>query len=69
LVALAVAAAGLVGPSRAAGLLGVLGFAAHLGWQLRRLDIDDAAGCLLLFRSNRDAGLILAAGLLGAALL
>ncbi len=69
LAALAVAAGGLAGPARAAALLGVLGFAAHLGWQLRRLDIDDAAGCLMLFRSNRDAGLILAAGLLGAAIL
>ena len=43
----------------------MLGFAAHLAWQLRRLDIDDPARCLTLFRSNRDAGLILAAGLLG----
>ena len=41
----------------------------HLAWQLRRLDIDDGAVCLTLFRSNRDAGLILAAGLLAAALL
>jgi 4-hydroxybenzoate polyprenyltransferase len=24
-----------------------------------RLDIDDAAHCLVLFKSNRDAGLIL----------
>ena len=47
----------------------MLGFAAHLGWQLRALDIDDPARCLMLFRSNRDAGLILAAGLLAAALL
>jgi 4-hydroxybenzoate polyprenyltransferase len=47
----------------------VAGFAAHLSWQLRRLDIDDGAGCLALFRSYRVAGLILAAGLLAAALL
>jgi len=47
----------------------VLGFATHLGWQLRRLDIADAESCLVLFRSNRDAGLILAAGLLLAAVL
>jgi 4-hydroxybenzoate polyprenyltransferase len=65
----AVAAAGLRGPALAAALLGALGFAAHLGWQLRRLDIDDPAACLMLFRSNRDAGLILTAGLLGAAIL
>ena len=35
----------------------------------RRLDIDDPARCLALFRSNRDAGLILALGLAAAALL
>lgn len=51
------------GLARAAGLAGVAGFAAHLAWQLRRLDIDDPALCLALFRSNRDAGLILLAGL------
>ena len=62
-------AAGLAGPALVAALAGVLGFAAHLGWQLRRLDIDDAESCLVLFRSNRDAGLILAAGLLLAAVL
>lgn len=55
------------GPARAIALLGVLGFALHLAWQLRRLDIDDPARCLALFRSNRDAGLILAAGLALAA--
>jgi 4-hydroxybenzoate polyprenyltransferase len=73
-----VAAAGLAaasvaiaaeGPARLAGFAGVLGFAAHLLWQLRALDIDDPAGCLTLFRANRDAGLILGAGLLAAALL
>ena len=34
LAALAIAAADLGGPALAAALLGVLGFAAHLGWQL-----------------------------------
>ncbi|RMF38136.1 MAG: 4-hydroxybenzoate octaprenyltransferase [Alphaproteobacteria bacterium] len=43
-----------------AALAGVWGFGWHLGWQLRRLDIDDAETCLRLFRANRDAGLILA---------
>jgi 4-hydroxybenzoate polyprenyltransferase len=62
-------AAGLSGAALAAGLAGVAGFALHLAWQLRRLDIDDPEGCLVIFRSNRDAGLILAAGLLGAAIL
>lgn len=40
-------------------LVGLAGFAAHLAWQVRRIDIDDPALCLRLFRSNRDAGLIL----------
>ena len=31
----------------------------HLAWQLRQFDPDNAAGLLKLFRSNRDAGLIL----------
>ena len=36
-----------------------IAFAAHLAWQVTRLDIDDPAHCLVLFKSNRDAGLIL----------
>jgi 4-hydroxybenzoate polyprenyltransferase len=39
-------------------------FAAHLAWQIFRLDIDDPDLCLMLFKSNRDAGLILFAGLI-----
>ena len=39
-------------------LSGIWAFGLHLMWQLRRLDIDDAAICLELFRANRDAGLI-----------
>ncbi|KMW56263.1 4-hydroxybenzoate polyprenyltransferase [Candidatus Rhodobacter oscarellae] len=34
-------------------------FGWHLSWQMRRLDIDDPDNCMALFRSNRDAGLIL----------
>jgi 4-hydroxybenzoate polyprenyltransferase len=44
-------------------LAGLGAFAAHLGWQIARLDIDDPEQCLRLFKSNRDAGLILFAGL------
>jgi len=33
-------------------------FGAHLNWQLGKLDIHDGEGCLRLFRSNRDSGLI-----------
>ncbi len=69
LAALSVLAAHLPPPARIAALAGVLGFAAHLGRQLSRLDIDDGERCLALFRSNRDAGLLLAAGLLAAAIL
>ena len=39
-------------------LAGAWAFGAHLNWQLGRLNINDPAVCLRLFRSNRDAGLI-----------
>ena len=51
-----------------AGWIGLAAFAAHLGWQVARLDIGDPALCLRIFRSNRDAGLLLFAGLLVDAL-
>lgn len=63
------AAAGLVGLAAwsagagVVGLFGVAGFAAHLGWQTVHLEAGDGRGALRLFRSNRDAGLILFAGL------
>jgi len=47
---------------------GVWAFGWHLAWQLGRLDIDDPARCLALFRSNRDAGLLPALFLAGALL-
>jgi 4-hydroxybenzoate polyprenyltransferase len=53
----------------AVALGGVWGFGWHMAWQLARLDTDDPARCLLLFRSNRDAGLIAALFLAAAALL
>jgi 4-hydroxybenzoate polyprenyltransferase len=40
------------------GLIGIWLFGLHMLWQLRRLDIDDPASCMRIFRSNRDAGLI-----------
>jgi 4-hydroxybenzoate polyprenyltransferase len=43
--------------------LALAAFAAHLAWQVVRLDIDDPDNCLRVFKSNRDAGLILFAGL------
>ncbi len=48
--------------------LGLAGFAWHLAWQIRQLRIDNPALCLKLFKSNRDAGLLLFAGLLVDAL-
>jgi 4-hydroxybenzoate polyprenyltransferase len=44
--------------------IGLAAFAAHLVWQIRRLEISDPALCLRIFKSNRDAGLLLFAGLL-----
>ena len=43
---------------------GLAAFAAHLVRQIRRLDISSPALCLRIFKSNRDAGLLLFAGLL-----
>ncbi|WP_371742265.1 4-hydroxybenzoate octaprenyltransferase [Pseudoruegeria sp. HB172150] len=40
------------------GLCGVWAMGWHMAWQMRRLDIDNPDLCLMLFRSNRDAGLI-----------
>jgi len=48
---------------------GLVAFAAHLCWQIARLKIDDPALCLRIFKSNRDAGLLLFAGLLADALM
>ncbi len=42
---------------------GVVLFALHLAWQAMRIDPSDGALALRLFRSNRDAGLMLFAGL------
>ena len=57
-VAMALSGVGL------AGWIGLAAFAVHLGWQIARLRIDDPALCLRVFKSNRDAGLLLFAGLL-----
>jgi 4-hydroxybenzoate polyprenyltransferase len=60
LIGAALAAAGAHWPA----WLGLVAFAVHLAWQIARLRIDDPALCLRLFKSNRDAGLLLFAGLL-----
>ena len=48
---------------------GLMAFAAHLLWQTSKIKIEDSALCLRLFKLNRDAGLLLFAGLLGDAVL
>jgi 4-hydroxybenzoate polyprenyltransferase len=65
--AMAVALIGMAGLTAGAGwvfVFGVLAFAAHLAWQIHTIDITNSALCLRLFKSNRDAGLILFAALI-----
>ncbi|MBM9593350.1 4-hydroxybenzoate octaprenyltransferase [Roseitranquillus sediminis] len=50
------------------GLGASWGFGWHLAWQLAQLEIDAPETCLRLFRSNRDAGLIVVAFLVLAQL-
>jgi len=61
--ALALAGAGLP------AWIGLAAFAVHLVWQIRRLEISDPVLCLRIFKSNRDAGLLLFAGLLADAVM
>jgi 4-hydroxybenzoate polyprenyltransferase len=60
LIGVALAASGARWPAA----IGLAAFAAHLVWQIARLDILNPALCLRIFKSNRDAGLLLFAGLL-----
>lgn len=70
--AAALALAGLAYLLSAAPFAGLLLFvipAAHFCWQIKATDIDDPQSCLVVFRTNRVAGiLILAPFLLAAAL-
>src|SRR6202521_5045470 len=61
--ALALAGAGL------SAWIGLAAFAAHLIWQIARLEVSVPALCLRIFKSNRDAGLLLFAGLLADAVM
>ena len=61
---LLVGVAGLLAGGGVIFLAGLTAFAIHLAWQVKRLDIDDPAHLLRLFKSNRDAGLILFAAML-----
>ena len=42
---------------------GLLAFCLHLGWQIHQIDLRKPQIALKLFRSNRDAGLIIALSL------
>jgi 4-hydroxybenzoate polyprenyltransferase len=61
-VALALAGAGWM------AWIGLAAFAVHLVAQIERLEIGDPKLCLRIFKSNRDAGLLLFAGLLADAI-
>jgi 4-hydroxybenzoate polyprenyltransferase len=64
---LAVVLIGLAGYGAGAGPVfaaGLVAFGVHLAWQVRTIDIGDPVLCLKLFKSNRDAGLILFAALI-----
>jgi len=60
LIGIALAASGARWPAA----IGLVAFAVHLVWQIVRLDISDPVLCLRIFKSNRDAGLLLFAALL-----
>jgi 4-hydroxybenzoate polyprenyltransferase len=45
--------------------VGLLAIGVHFLWQIRWLDIDAPATCLMIFKSNREAALLFLAGLLG----
>ena len=53
----------IAGGGRIIAQLGLCLYCLHLAWQLRRVDGATPQTALRLFRSNRDAGLILFAGL------
>jgi 4-hydroxybenzoate polyprenyltransferase len=58
-----------LGAARWPAWIGLAAFAGHLAWQVARLDISSPALCLRIFKSNRDAGLLLFAGLLADAVM
>ncbi len=61
------AAAGFLAGGGIVLAIGLLAFAGHLAWQIVRLEVADPDNCLVVLKSNRDAGLILFAGLLADA--
>ncbi|MFV0293760.1 MAG: 4-hydroxybenzoate octaprenyltransferase [Paracoccus sp. (in: a-proteobacteria)] len=69
LLGVAISATGAQGLSWLVATVGLISFAIHLAWQLRTLNLHDADTQLMLFRTNRDAGLILAGFLVLSGLL
>jgi 4-hydroxybenzoate polyprenyltransferase len=69
LAVMLIAAAFVLAGVRYPAWIGLAAFAGQLASQISRLRIDDPALCLKLFKSNRDAGLLLFAGILIDALL
>ncbi len=63
LAVILIGAAGFIAGGGVIFALGLAAFAGQLVWQIVRLDIGDPELCLALFKSDRDAGLILFAGL------
>jgi 4-hydroxybenzoate polyprenyltransferase len=63
LAVILIAAAGYAAGGGLVFWLGLAAFAVHLGWQIVRLDIADPDNCLAVFKSDRDAGLILFAAM------
>ena len=54
----------VVAEATIAAWIGLIAFSVHLIWQVNTIDVADGAKALRLFKSNRDAGLLLFAGLL-----
>ena len=61
---LAITLAGLLAGAGFAFLIGMMGAAVQLAWQVTTLDIDNAENCLTRFRSNREFGAIVFAAIL-----
>ncbi len=64
----------LIAAGDAAGLgwpyfVGLVAGALHLVWQVWRVDLNEPGSCLTIFKSNRDFGIILLAGIVTARVL
>jgi 4-hydroxybenzoate polyprenyltransferase len=61
---LMIAAALIIAEAGFLSFIGLVAFSGHLMWQLWTIRLDDPQIALRLFRSNRDAGLLMTAGFL-----